>query len=101
MRARTVVLGLTLLWCVLNAPTLAADSESITFTFDFGVNVTKERKQGVRFVTTSPSIYRDVERETLHEKSTELGKRQYCPKGWEIVSKTPVKSKYSYEGVCK
>lgn len=101
MRARTVVLGLTLLWCVLNAPTLAADDESIAFTFDFGVNVTKERKQGFRFVTPSPSIYKDVERETLHEKSTELGKRQYCPKGWEIVSKTPVKSKYSYEGVCK
>jgi hypothetical protein len=101
MRARTVVLGPTLLWCVLNAPTLAADDESIAFTFDFGVNVTKEREQGFRFVTPSPSISKDVERETLHETSTELGKRQYCPKGWEIVGKTPVKSKYSYKGVCK
>lgn len=101
MRARTVVLGVTLLWCALNAPTLAAGDESIAFTFDFGVNVTKERKQGFGFVTLNPSIYKDVELETLHEKSNELGKRQYCPKGWEIVSGTPVNSKYRYEGMCK
>lgn len=92
----------SLLWCVLSAPTLAGDDESIAFTFDFAVNVTKERKQGFRFVTPSPSVDKDVEPET-HEAliSNELGKRQYCLKGWEIVS-TPVEKKYSiYEGVCK
>jgi hypothetical protein len=76
------------------------------FLGSFGVYVTKDGKQGFRFVAMNkqlPSAYKNMDPDKLYETliSNELGKRQYCMKGWEIVSKTPVKKYIIYEGVCK
>jgi hypothetical protein len=90
----------SLLGCVLSTPTLAGDDESIAVTFDFRVNVIKERKEGFSPVTPKPSVDKDLEPGKEALIPNELGKRRYCPEGSDIVRKTP--KKYSiYEGVCK
>ncbi len=72
----------------------------------FNPYITKDGKQSFRFVAKSkpPSYYKDADVQTVHESwiSNELGKRQYCTKGFEIVSKTEVEgNNIIYEGVCK
>ena len=79
------------------------DTNAITA---FSPYITKDGKQSFRFVakTKLPSYYKDADVQQTHEAwiSNELGKRQYCTKGYEIVSKTNAGDDHIiYEGVCK
>lgn len=72
----------------------------------FSPYITKDGKQSFRFVAKNklPSYYGNADVQQIHESwiSNELGKRQYCMKGYEIVSKTPAaEDMILYEGVCK
>jgi hypothetical protein len=72
----------------------------------FNPYVTKDGKQSFRFVAKNklPSYYKNADVQQTHETliSNELGKRQYCMKGYEIMSKTTGKDDtIIYEGVCK
>jgi len=72
----------------------------------FNPYITKDGKQSFRFVAKDklPSYYKNVDVQQTHEAwiSNELGKRQYCTKGYEIVSKTETTdNNIIYEGVCK
>ena len=79
------------------------DLNAITF---FNPYITKDGKQSFRFVAKNklPSYYKNADVQQTHEAwiSNELGKRQYCTKGYEIVSKTSAgDDNIIYEGVCK
>jgi hypothetical protein len=72
----------------------------------FSPYITKDGKQSFRFVAKNklPSSYGNADLQQTHESwiSNELGKRQYCIKGYEIVSKTPTsEDMIVYEGICK
>jgi len=72
----------------------------------FNPYITKDGRQSFRFVAKNklPSYYGNADLQHTHESwiSNELGKRQYCMKGYEIVSKTPTSEDLIvYEGVCK
>lgn len=72
----------------------------------FNPYVTKDGKQSFRFVAKNklPSYYKNADVQQTHEVliSNELGKRQYCMKGYEIVNKTAgIDDTIIYEGVCK
>ncbi len=72
----------------------------------FSPYITKDGKQSFRFVAKNklPSYYGNANIQQTHESwiSNELGKRQYCMKGYEIVSKTPAaEDMIIYEGACK
>lgn len=72
----------------------------------FNPYVTKDGKQSFRFVAKNklPSYYKNADVQQTHEAliSNELGKRQYCMKGYEIVNKTVgMDETIIYEGVCK
>lgn len=90
----------TLLGC---ASLMEDDLNAITA---FSPYITKDGKQSFRFVAKNklPSYYKDADIQQTHETwiSNELGKRQYCTKGYEIVSKTNAgDDNIIYEGVCK
>lgn len=63
--------------------------------------------QHFRFVAKAklPSYYGNADVQQVYESliANELGNRQYCMKGWEIVSKklTPKDDFIVYEGICK
>lgn len=72
----------------------------------FNPYITKDGKQSFRFVAKNkpPSYYKNSDVQETHETwiSNELGKRQYCTKGYEIVSKQNAgDDNLIYEGVCK
>ena len=95
---------ITILLCglVLGCVALGDDLNSMSA---FNPYITKDGKQSFRFVAKKklPSFYKDADVQTTHETwiSNELGKRQYCMKGYDIVSKTEVEGNIIYEGVCK
>lgn len=85
------------------ASLMADDLNAMT---SFNPYITKDGKQSFRFVAKRklPSYYGNADVQQTHESwiSNELGKRQYCMKGYEIVSKTPaLEDMIIYEGVCK
>lgn len=92
------------LWSTLGCvPLMSDDINAITA---FSPYITKDGKQSFRFVAknTLPSYYKNADIQKTHEAwiSNELGKRQYCIKGYEIVSKTNAgDDNIIYEGVCK
>jgi len=72
----------------------------------FNPYITKDGKQSFRFVAKNklPSYYKNADVQQTHEAliANELGKRQYCMKGYEIVNKTAgIDDTIIYEGVCK
>lgn len=72
----------------------------------FNPYVTKDGVQSFRFVAKNklPSYLEGQDLRQMHETfiSNELGKRQYCMRGYEIVSVTNVGSdNLLYEGICK
>lgn len=72
----------------------------------FNPYINKDGKQSFRFVAKNrlPSYYKNADVQQTHEAwiSNELGKRQYCTKGYEIVNKTNAgDDNFFYEGVCK
>ena len=95
---------ITILLCglVLGCVALGDDLNSMSA---FNPYITKDGKQSFRFVAKKklPSFYKDADVQTTHETwiSNELGKRQYCMKGYDIVSKTEAEDNIIYEGVCK
>lgn len=79
------------------------DLNSITA---FNPYITKDGKQSFRYVAKNklPSYYKNADVQQTHEVwiSNELGKRQYCTKGYKIVSTTSAgEGNIIYEGVCK
>jgi hypothetical protein len=70
----------------------------------FSPYITADGKHSFRFVASStlPSNYNQADLPKIHEQliANELGKRQYCPKGYQIVSKMTVANNIIYEGVC-
>lgn len=67
--------------------------------------VTKDGIQSFRFVAkdTLPSHFAGQDLRQIHETliSNELGRRQYCMRGYEIVSVTTVGGdNLLYEGIC-
>ena len=85
-RSIVVLLLGTMLGC---ASLMEDDLNAITA---FSPYITKDGKQSFRFVAKNklPSYYKNADVQQTHEEwiSNELGKRQYCTKGYEIVSKT-------------
>jgi hypothetical protein len=83
----------------------AATADSLNSITAFNPYITKDGKQSFRFVAkkTLPSIYKSSDVQSAHEAwiSNELGKRQYCMRGYEIVSKTEAEDNIIYEGVCR
>ena len=72
----------------------------------FNPYITKDGVQSFRFVAKDklPSYLGGQDIRAVHETliSNELAKRQYCLKGYEIVSVTPVSGGILvYEGKCK
>ena len=72
----------------------------------FNPYITKDGVQSFRFVAKSklPSYLESQDIRQIHETqiSNELGKRQYCTRGYNIVSVTEVQgNNLVYEGVCK
>jgi hypothetical protein len=72
----------------------------------FNPYVTKDGVQSFRFVAKNklPSYLEGQDLRRVHETliSNELGKRQYCMRGYDIVSVTNVGSEnFLYEGICK
>lgn len=72
----------------------------------FNPYITKDGVQAFRFVgnDTLPSNLRGQDLRQLHEAriSNELGKRQYCMRGYEIISVVNTgHNSLVYEGVCK
>ena len=72
----------------------------------FNPYITKDGVQSFRFVAKSklPSYLEGQDIRQIHETqiSNELGKRQYCTRGYNIVSVTEVQgNNLVYEGVCK
>lgn len=69
--------------------------------------ISKEGMQSFTFITTEqlPIHYpKGTEARKAHEEliAIELGKRQYCLKGYEIVSVEPWANEYlKYNGLCK
>ena len=99
-RVLIVILFGTMLGCV---SLMEDDLNAITM---FNPYITKDGKQSFRFVAKKklPSYYKNADVQETHEAwiSNELGKRQYCTSGYEIVSKTNgVDDTIIYEGVCK
>lgn len=81
-------------------------SDDINAITAFNPYITKDGKQSFRFVASStlPSYYGNADIQQVHESliSNELGRRQYCTKGYEIKSQTkPYPDHIIYEGVCK
>jgi hypothetical protein len=70
----------------------------------FNPYITKEGVQAFRFVAQPrlPSYYQGADVQETHEQwiSNELGKRQYCLGGYEIVSVSEQGGMLVYEGVC-
>jgi hypothetical protein len=87
---------------ILGCAGMGDDLNSITA---FNPYITKDGKQSFRFVAKKnlPSFYKNADVQSTHEAwiSNELGKRQYCMKGYEIVSTTEVEDNIIYEGVCR
>lgn len=84
----------------------AVISDDLNAITAFNPYITKDGKQSFRFVASStlPSYYGDADIQQVHESliSNELGRRQYCIKGYEIVSKSnPDGEHIIYEGACK
>jgi hypothetical protein len=104
MRTRTLVTLLVVAAVSIACATLATDPiNSITA---FNPYVTKDGVQSFRFVAKNklPSYLEGQDIRKVHETliSNELGKRQYCMHGYEIVSVTSVGSdNLLYEGICK
>ena len=98
---------LSLLSCASLAILLAAcasmDEDPRTYTA-FSPYITKDGKQSFRFVAKNrlPPSY-PISMAQLHEQliGNELGKRQYCMRGYDIVSTTNVDDNIIYEGVCR
>ena len=72
----------------------------------FTPSVTKDGTQSFRFATKAklPSYLEGQDPRQIHETliSNELGKRQFCMRGYEIVSVTTVLGDtLIYQGVCK
>lgn len=71
----------------------------------FNPYIAPDGKQLFRFVVPQklPSYYNQADLPKIHEQliANELGKRQYCTRGYEIVSKTNVDNRIIYEGICK
>lgn len=72
----------------------------------FNPYITKDGIQSFRFVAKNklPSYLEGQDIRQIHESqiSNELGKRQYCTRGYNIVSVTEVPgNNLVYEGVCK
>ncbi len=83
-----------------------AMTDEINMITSFSPYVTKEGQQAFRYVAsaTLPSYYGSADVQKTHETwiGTELGQRQYCLNGWEIVSTTPApEGRLIYEGICK
>ena len=97
-----------ILCCILGsmlgcASLMGDDLKSITA---FNPYLTKDGNQSFRFIAKNklPSYYKNADVQRTHEIwiSNELGARQYCTKGYEIVSKTEASdNNIIYEGVCK
>jgi len=83
----------------------AAMQDDVNSISAFNPYITKDGKQSFRFVAKKklPSFYKNADVQSTHEAwiSNELGKRQYCMKGYEIKSKTEVEDNIIYEGVCR
>jgi hypothetical protein len=72
----------------------------------FSPYVTRDGVQSFRFVAKNklPSYLEGQDLRQMHETliSNELGKRQYCMRGYEIVSvKNVASDNLLYEGICK
>ena len=83
----------------------AAIQDDVNSISAFNPYITKDGKQSFRFVAKKrlPSFYKNADVQSTHEAwiSNELGKRQYCMKGYDIVTKTEVEDNIIYEGVCR
>lgn len=85
---------------------VAALAQGQTIDSAFNPYITKDGVQSFRFTAKDklPSYLAGQDIRAVHETliSNELGKRQYCLKGYEIISVTPVPGgMLLYEGKCK
>ena len=104
MKTAAMLVIISLLAGILGCtPLLSDDINSLT---SFSPYIDKDGKQRFRFVAKNklPSYYKDADVRQTHESwiAYELGKRQYCTKGWQIVSVTSApEDSLIYEGICK
>ena len=105
MSAYIRLLAVTCVVCASACTSLVTDP--INSMTGFNPYITKDGVQSFRFVASNklPSYLEGQDIRQIHETqiSNELGKRQYCTRGYNIVSVTEVQRNnlLIYEGVCK